>query len=67
MFNRTCSPCLLWQDADDDIGVDSDEFDEEQEEDEQVVKKTQKLKTPLRHTTGSRHVLYPLVKSEILK
>jgi hypothetical protein len=34
---------------DDEIGVDSDEFDEELEEGESGV---QKLKTPLRHTTG---------------
>jgi hypothetical protein len=36
------------QDGDDDIGVDSDGFDEELEDQEQKPK----LKTPLRHTSG---------------
>ncbi len=41
--------CKRMLQDDDEIGVDSDEFDEELEEGESGV---QKLKTPLRHTTG---------------
>jgi len=41
----------LLQDDDDDIGVDSDEFDEELEDQERQPPAV-KQKTPLRHTTG---------------
>ena len=41
---------LLISQDDDDIGVDSDEFDEELED--QDAQPAAKLKTPLRHTTG---------------